>query len=108
MEERRYGVIKDAPDARDRGMLRFIAPAARPLPAKISHFSKCGPIKNQGQLGACTGFAGTAHREFLARQYRDVYPVLSPMYLYWREREFEGTINEDSGAQIRTCLKMLN
>lgn len=105
---RRYGAVKDRPDARDRGMLRFTAPPARPLPSKVSHLAKCGPIKNQGQLGACTGFAGSAHREFLARQYKNANLVLSPMYLYYREREEEGSINQDSGAQIRTCLWALN
>ena len=105
---RTYGAVKDRPDQRDRGMLRFTAPPARPLPAKISHAAKCGPVKDQGQLGACTGFAGTAHREFLARQYKAADIVLSPMYLYWRERELEGTVNQDSGAQIRSCVWVLN
>lgn len=105
---RRYGAVKDVPDARDKGVLRFAAPPARPLPSKISHWSKCGPIKDQGQLGACTGFAGSAHREFLARQYKNAVLTLSPLYLYWRERELEGTLAEDAGAQIRSCLWALN
>lgn len=109
-----YGAIKDTPDHRDYGTLRFRAPRAAPLPSRVSHLAYCGPIKDQGSLGACTGFAGSSHREFLTRHYakyekhltlaESATIVFSPLYLYWREREKEGTILVDSGAQIRTCV----
>ena len=34
--------------------------------------------------------------------------VLSPAFLYYKEREMEGTLPEDSGAQSRTIFQVLN
>jgi C1A family cysteine protease len=34
--------------------------------------------------------------------------MLSRLYLYYHERLLEGTVNEDSGAQIRDGMKVLN
>ena len=33
---------------------------------------------------------------------------LSPLFLYYKEREMEGTINIDSGACLRDGMKVLN
>lgn len=47
--------------------------------------------------------------EFLDRKY--VAPplplVFSPMDLYWNERDIEGDVESDGGAQIRTACKVL-
>lgn len=57
-------------------------------------------IRDQGQEGACTGFATAAFREVLhgssAQQKLD--HRLSPAYLYARTRMAEGSFPSDSGA----------
>jgi len=66
------------------------------------------PDDDQGQWGRCTGYG--LRRAFCAalmKSDKGVYP-LSANYIYWREREMEGTLNEDAGAMIMDgilCLK---
>lgn len=66
------------------------------------------PIANQGSLGACTAFAVVKGlREFLL--IRDGKPLvpLSPLFLYYKEREWEGNVDRDSGARLSTGMKVL-
>lgn len=86
---------------------------------KVVNWENClGPVKDQGQEGSCFAFAGAGHREFLYRRYtqneqrrRAVLPedaIFSPQYLFYRVHEFEGTLREDCGGQIRSVVKTLN
>ena len=112
----RYGVVRDAPDHRDRGVFRLAAP---PMLPKAVNWENClGPVKDQGQEGSCFAFAGAGQREFLYRHYtqneqrrRTVPPggaIFSPQYLFYRVHELEGTLKQDCGGQIRSVVKTLN
>ena len=102
----RYGWVRDLPDARD-----LIYAAPRPtvaaLPAKVDLTSQFGPVYDQGQLGSCTGNALAAAFEFdlLKQNLTDFIP--SRLFIYYNERRLEGTVNSDSGAQIRDGVKTL-
>ena len=65
----KYGMIPSVPDSRDR---IFQNPSHVPLPASfdLSHWMK--PVKNQGNLGSCTGnaYAGIAELQF--KKYRNL------------------------------------
>lgn len=67
------------------------------------------PIKNQGGMGACTGFAIASLREFLLGRHQQVQ--LSPLFMYRRELERSGVpLNEkalDAGAYIRVGMQIL-
>jgi C1A family cysteine protease len=114
---RRYGCQYDAHDSRDLlYAMRFPAPYSRP---PVTDFRPlCGPIKDQGPLGACDGFAASAIREFLYRaffQYEKNRPVAasafvaSPLFAYYKIRELEGTLADgDCGGQIRSAVRVLN
>lgn len=108
-----FSRVKDTPDYRDH----IAAPPAIVLPSSMSLAPWLGPVKDQGQVGSCTAFAGTGLREFLYRKFysyelsRSVQPndfVLSPLWLYQMEREIEGTFGSDSGAQSRTIFKAMS
>lgn len=102
-----YGYVKDKFDPRDHVYLTARAPeVALPAMADLRHFDS--PVRGQLNLGACTGFGLTAVREFLMLQLGHPLIQLSPKFLYYRERELEGTINEDSGASIRDGLIVLS
>ena len=80
------------------------------VPANVDLRDLCSPVRDQGPLGSCTGFAmATGLREFLEIKAGNPSPfdVLSPQFLYYEEREIEGTINKDSGAMPRDGLKVL-
>ena len=70
---------------------------------------KCPPIYDQGTLGSCTANAIAAAYEFdqIKEQEQDVFTP-SRLFIYYNEREYEGTVSEDSGAQIRDGIKSIN
>ena len=112
---RKYGALRSTPDHRDFGVSALRLSST--LPATVDLESTAGPVKDQGQLGACTAFAGCGMREMLYRRLTRFEranplpepPVLSPMFLYYLERQLDGTLAEgDTGSTGRTCCKVLN
>jgi C1A family cysteine protease len=100
-----YGWVPDIPDGRD---LLYAAPALRveELPAKVDLRSQCPPVYDQGQLGSCTANAIGAAMEFdqIHQQAKSVFTP-SRLFIYYNERALEGTVDSDSGAQIRDGVK---
>lgn len=98
---KRYGWIPDLPDKRDTYFL------SKPVsvPDKIDLRPNCPPVFSQGDIGSCTGNAiSNAH---LFEQMRQSKQLITPsrLFIYYNEREMEGTVNEDSGAMIRDGIK---
>jgi C1A family cysteine protease len=129
-----FGYKPSKPDTRDF-LYKAIAPkAAVALPPSVDLRDKCSPVRDQGQLGSCTGFAiAVGMREFLEGATPTPTPPpspgcslakllpkfatqglklaltpLSPLFLYYEERALEGTIGEDAGAEPRDGFKVLN
>ena len=97
---RGYGWVPDLPDARD---FLYAAPleTVTKLPASINLQSKCPPVYDQGQLGSCTANAIAAAVEYGHK------PRFMPsrLFIYYNERVIEGTVDSDSGAQLRDGIK---
>src|SRR5713226_5340080 len=105
MDQKRFGWVRDLPDQRD---LRYVAPTAlaRALPAKVDlRAGFCEPY-NQGRLGSCTANAIAGALQFLERKEAASDPIMpSRLFIYFNERALEGTVDSDSGAQIRDGIK---
>jgi C1A family cysteine protease len=103
----RYGWKPDLPDPRD---LMFSAPqpVLASLPPKVDLRRGCPPVYDQGQLGSCTANAIGAAFQFAQRKLGLVDFTPSRLFIYYNEREMEGTIGEDSGAMIRDGIKSVN
>lgn len=101
-----YGWKPDLPDIRDH--LLAVAPP-RKLPLNVSLRPKMPPVYDQGELGSCTANAIGGALEYLQRKQgkRGVKPP-SRLFIYYGEREIEGTIAQDSGAFIRDGIKVVN
>ncbi|HEX4737215.1 MAG TPA: C1 family peptidase [Allosphingosinicella sp.] len=101
----RYGWVPDFPDARDHLYSAPIA-AIGPLPAKVDLRPGCPPVYNQGQLGSCTANAIGAAVQF-DRKKQGLSPDFMPsrLFIYYNERDIEGTVGNDNGAQIRDGVK---
>ncbi len=96
----RYGWVPDIPDQRD---LLYAAPTPyqRDMPVKKDLSKECPPVYDQSQLGSCTANAIAAAIEF--DQKKKFVP--SRLFIYYNERVMEGTVDSDSGAQIRDGIK---
>jgi C1A family cysteine protease len=101
----RFGWIPDLPDHRDQ---LYSAPVLvlRVLPARLDLRPQCPPVYDQGLLGSCTAHAiGAAVQFEQMKQELEERFVPSRLFIYYNERAMEGTVDFDSGAQIRDGIK---
>lgn len=94
-----YGLKRQEKDDRD---FQFQYAKVK-LPSKVDLQPICPPILNQGDLGSCTANAGVTARQMLS----GIQFTLSRLYLYYKEREMNNEVNEDSGATMRDICKAL-
>jgi C1A family cysteine protease len=103
----RFGWVPDLPDHRDF-MYAAPTPVLKAIPPSVDLTAACPEVYDQGQLGSCTANAIGAAFQFdeMKQQEKDV-TVPSRLFIYYGERAMEGTIKEDSGAQIRDGIKVV-
>jgi C1A family cysteine protease len=99
-----FGWVPDVPDHRDHLYAAPVEWLAK-LPAKVDLRTECPPVYDQGQLGSCTANAIAAAIEFDQMKQKVKYFMPSRLFIYYNERVMEGTVNSDSGAQIRDGIK---
>jgi len=75
------------------------------VPAVTDLRQWCSAIDDQGQLGSCTGQGTAGCIEYMDRRYHNKQTEISRLFIYYYERLIEGTVNSDSGAQIRDAIK---
>src|SRR5207245_2823706 len=78
------------------------------LPAKVDLRPQCPPVYNQGELGSCTANAIGAAFEFSRLKQKETDFMPSRLFIYYNERVMEGTVDSDSGAQIRDGIKCIS
>jgi len=97
-----YGWRRSLPDRRDRkiGHLELAA-----LPKSIDLRFEMPPVYDQGELGSCTAnaIAGAIEHQYIKQKLDVVTP--SRLFIYYNERALEGTVDSDSGAEIRDGIK---
>jgi hypothetical protein len=109
---RRFGWRPDTPDQRDRRFdhAKVLRRLRQKLPARVDlrELQLHAPVFDQGNLGSCTANAIGKAYEFAQRKQglEDYAP--SRLFIYYGEREIEGSINTDAGAEIRDGLKVVN
>lgn len=107
----RYGWLPDLPDHRDK----IVAPPSQAMLDRVAATPKhdlsgsafMPPVWDQGQLGSCTAHAVGAAYEFAAHATDAKIGTPSRLYIYYKERELEGTISQDAGAELRDGFKVL-
>lgn len=101
---RRYGWRPDLPDQRD--MLFSADPGIlKALPTKVDLRPGMSSPYDQLDLGACTANAIGAAHEFDQQKQGELVFMPARLFIYYNERAVEGTVDEDSGAQIRDGIK---
>src|SRR5436190_1254535 len=102
-----YGWNRDMPDGRD---LMYAAPleVVTQLPPRVDLRPQCPEVYDQGQLGSCTANAIGAALEFDQLRQKETASTPSRLFIYYNERVMEGSVDSDSGAQIRDGVKSVN
>lgn len=106
---KKFGWVPDLPDARDHVYSAPI-PLMGAMPPKADLRAECPAVLNQGQLGSCTANAiSNAHRFDQMKQQKGKDTSFQPsrLFIYYNERDMEGTVNQDSGAMIRDGIKSI-
>jgi C1A family cysteine protease len=98
-----YGWKRQKADLRD--VRRTLACSSVRLPTVFDLRDSMPPVKDQGSLGCCTGFATAAPINRLAMEMGLDFRA-SELALYYRARKKEGNEQEDAGAVIRDVLKV--
>ncbi|SPF37543.1 Xylellain [Candidatus Desulfosporosinus infrequens] len=107
MGKRAYKLKPDTKDLRDRVFRSTQFKTITVLPKNIDLRFGCSPVVDQGELGSCTANAiASGLREYWENSSGKL-TMLSRLWLYWEERNTEGTVNEDAGASIRDGMKIL-
>jgi C1A family cysteine protease len=103
------GWLPDVPDQRDRIFdgQTALAQVAAPLPPQTDLRAKCPPVYDQGHLGSCTANALAAAFDFDRHQEGKAFMTPSRLFIYWNERDVEGTVSSDAGARLRDGVKVL-
>ncbi len=108
---------KDPDDERDYKFQTLLLEAPLETASKIDHSENISPIKDQGQLGSCVGFAVTAMKEWQEKIEHEaeleagkkgkskVYD-LSESWLYWNCKKIDAWPNEE-GTSIRYAMQVL-
>lgn len=120
---RKYVLKKDKHDPRDFIMHHTPAPMlgasnhlmmatpATPVnieyPVMVDLRKYCPPIMDQGTLGSCTAHAITSLVNVLETKNGNQFTPLSRLFVYYKEREAEGTVMQDSGASLRDGMKVV-
>ena len=102
---RKYGWKIQLPDKRDK--YKFFHNIGSDI-NKIDLRNKFPPVYNQGKLGSCTANAVSGIYQYDENKEGSDTFIPSRLYIYYNERDGEGTINYDSGASIRDSIKTIN
>jgi C1A family cysteine protease len=104
----KYGLIRSKKDSRDH-KFSFIHAARIPavLPPATHNAGYNSPVRDQGQIGCCTGEAHSAAIEYLAIKSGIPFTPLSPLFPYTLARIVEGTLDQDAGASPRDIIQVL-
>lgn len=100
------GWVRDLPDPRDF-LFSAPGPVLKALPPAVDLMPEFA-VYNQGRIGSCTAnaLAGAVQFDRIKSNQSPAF-VPSRLFIYYNERQVEGHIGNDSGAQLRDGIKTL-
>ncbi len=103
----KYAWKRDLPDQRD---VLYARRLTTNLPARVDLRAQQDTVYDQGSLGSCTanaicGAINFEHARQTEHRARAAGESPSRLFVYYNERALENTLDEDSGAQLRTGIK---
>lgn len=108
MQRRPLNHRPSPPDPRDHRVRMGRTRAVLPTSADLS--VSCTPVKDQGQIGACTAFSACGAMELMMSKYGGETTNFSERFEYYTTRVnvMGWPASEDSGAYVRDSLAALN
>ena len=97
-----FGWRKDKRDERD-----FLHAPFRVVPDCYDLSAYLADVRDQGNLGSCTGFGIGGNLTGTAKQLNAYTEWFSPVWIYNGARVIEGSLPYDDGAEPRDCLDFL-
>lgn len=109
MNTQRFGWRPDMPDVRDFAYAAHHPTlSALPMRVDLRTTNWLPGVYDQGELGSCTANAIAAAIEY-DRQRQALGDFLpSRLFIYYGERNMEGTVGQDAGAEIRDGVKFVS
>lgn len=102
------GLQPDKPDERDYRFGDKVARSIDNLPTSITLQKHSSRVEDQGDLSSCTGNALTSAYETLMNlKVPKYHGELSRLFVYYNERDLEGSVAKDQGATLRSGIKTL-
>jgi C1A family cysteine protease len=100
----KYTWKPDLPDFRD---IYYVPPVGLKILDEVNLNDTFTDVKNQLTIGSCTGNSIATDVAFT--RVKEGLPLIYPsrLFIYYNERELEGTVDTDSGAEIRDGIKTL-
>ena len=105
--ERKYGWKRDLPDRRD---VFHSFDVTQPVGRRVDLRPQCPAVYDQGKLGSCTANAIAAAYQFDQMRQGETQQSFVPsrLFVYYNEREMEGHVGTDAGAEIRDGIKSIH
>jgi C1A family cysteine protease len=100
----KFGWKRDLPDHRDQKVY-FTETSTDDIDLR----NKCPDVYDQGKLGSCTANAISFAYEFDQMKQKEESPFApSRLFIYYNERDADGSVETDSGSTLRTGIKVIN
>lgn len=104
----KLGHIKDVHDPRDLKYTAAVKPGGG-VQSKFSLKNALPPVLNQGDLGSCVSNAVSNTLMYIDMKNKHPKTILySRLFNYYNARALEGSVQSDSGCQIRDAIKVVN
>jgi C1A family cysteine protease len=103
----KYSLVRSTPDPRDLQYSAHLGADFSQLPRQADLRPYCSAVEDQGQTNSCTGHAIVGAMECDANIQGETPIEYSRLFVYWNERNLEGTTNQDGGAELRDGIKMV-
>ena len=96
-------------DKHDPSHTHYEAKAWKPdeLPGFVDLREHLTPIEDQGEVGSCTANALAGALEYLEKRTNGAENRVSRLFIYWNERDYEGSADKDHGAALCDGIKVL-
>lgn len=105
---RHYGWKKDSSKLGDPHHMFAVQPNQH-LVTRVDLRKYCPAVYDQGHLGSCTANSIAAAYEISQIKENEKEPfVPSRLFIYYNEREIEGHVGEDSGAEIKDGIQSIH